>query len=278
VIIDFHTHAFSPHVCSARENFLDDENFRGLYGNPAARMLDAPGLAGAMKEGGVDRAVVMGFPWTDSRRCMEQNEYFAGVAAGFRDILYPFASVPMDTGENIDSMVSDIKAMGLYGVGELGFYRNGFDSSAAGYLRHILEAAGKHSLPVCLHVNEPVGHSYPGKYDPGLSELYDVIKDHPANVIILAHWGGGLLFYELMPEVKKSLKNVYYDSAATPFLYEAGIYREALSIAGAGKILFGTDHPLLPFKRCIDQVVDSVRDEKNRDLILGGNAARILDI
>jgi predicted TIM-barrel fold metal-dependent hydrolase len=278
MIIDFHTHVFSPRVCSARDEFLDDENFRGLYGNPAARMLDASGLAAAMKEGGVDRAVVMGFPWTDSRGCVEQNEYFSGVAADFRDILYPFGSVPMDTGKNIAAMVSDIKAMGLYGVGELGFYRNGFDASAAGYLRHILDAAGNNSLPVCLHVNEPVGHSYPGKYQPGLSELYQVIKDHPGVVIILAHWGGGLLFYELMPEVKKILENVYYDSAATPFLYEARIYREALSVAGAEKILFGTDHPLLSFKRCLDQVIDSVADEKNREMILGGNAARILGI
>jgi hypothetical protein len=48
-----------------------------------------------------------------------------------------------------------------------------------------------------------------------------------------------------MPEVAKSMTNVYYDTAASPFLYSKKIYAIASEMVGVGKILFGTDFPLL---------------------------------
>jgi predicted TIM-barrel fold metal-dependent hydrolase len=46
--------------------------------------------------------------------------------------------------------------------------------------------------------------------------LFDFISSFREVTVILAHFGGGLMFYELMPEVKDVLTNTYYDTAAAP--------------------------------------------------------------
>ena len=66
-------------------------------------------------------------------------------------------------------------------------------------------------LPVVIHSSEPVGHSYPGKGNTPPDKLLAFINNFPNNKIICAHWGGGLPFYDLMPEVNENLKNVYVD-------------------------------------------------------------------
>jgi predicted TIM-barrel fold metal-dependent hydrolase len=72
---------------------------------------------------------------------------------------------------------------------------------------------------------------------------------HPELKLILAHWGGGLAFFELNPRLRKALKNVYYDTSATPLLYEPSIFRRMIETVGAEKILFGSDFPLRVYPR-----------------------------
>ena len=84
-----------------------------------------------------------------------------------------------------------------------------------------------HVLPVTNGgTNEPVGHAYPGKTPNTLAQIYRMVKRFPANTIVLAHWGGGLFFFNLLrKEVKEQLRNVYFDTAASPFLYDPAVYR-----------------------------------------------------
>ena len=79
-----------------------------------------------------------------------------------------------------------------------------------------------------------------------LKQVYHLITAHPALKLVLAHWGGGFPFYELMPEVRRAAANVYYDTAASPLLYDAAVFRWVAGMVGAGKVLFGTDYPLAP--------------------------------
>jgi hypothetical protein len=74
----------------------------------------------------------------------------------------------------------------------------------------------------------------------------------------LAHWGGGLFFYHLLKKaVKETLKNVYYDTAASPFLYDSRIYRYAKDLIGLDKVLLGTDYPLLKPERYFKEMTDA---------------------
>jgi len=130
-----------------------------------------------------------------------------------------------------------------------------------------------------LHTNEPVGHQYPGKTPNTLRQIYDFVKAYPENRIILAHWGGGLLFYALMKkEVKDVLKNVWFDTAASPFLYTPDIYRIGGEAAGAEKLLFGTDYPLLKPRRYFKEIESAGLSSMAKKQLTGLNAAELLQV
>jgi hypothetical protein len=98
----------------------------------------------------------------------------------------------------------------------------------------------------------------------------------PNLKLVCAHWGGGLPFYALMPEVAKALANVFFDTAATLFLYQPQIFQQVSNIIGSDKILFGSDYPLISPKRIIAQIESVDLTEEDRSKILGGNALKLL--
>ena len=81
-----------------------------------------------------------------------------------------------------------------------------------------------------------------------------------------------------MPEVAEELKNVYFDSAATPFLYKVEIFRMIRDLVGCEKILFGSDYPLLSPKRVLDQVESAGLTEDEKAWVAGNNAKLLLSI
>jgi len=97
-----------------------------------------------------------------------------------------------------------------------------------------------------------------------------------------------MLFYELMPKVRKTMRNVWYDTAASPLLFPTDdIFRVALECIDHRKILFGTDYPLLiypgqqtepGFFLFLNEIDDLNLDPQVKVDILGGNAARLLGI
>src|SRR4030043_958722 len=163
---------------------------------------------------------------------------------------------------------------GVRGVGEVAFYRREMTPQDIGAARPILTQMGKKGIPLLLHVNETLGHSYPGKGRTPLERFYDLILSFPNLPIVLAHWGGGLPFYEMMPEVAKAMANVYYDTAASPFLYSKKIYGVAKEIVGAEKIFFGTDFPLISPRRYFKELEESGLSKQDQEKILGLNFSR----
>ena len=142
-----------------------------------------------------------------------------------------------------------------------------------------MELCKERQVPVMIHANEPVGHEYPGKSPMTLKEIHQVIKQFRQNKIILAHWGGGIFFYGLLKkEMATDLANVYFDTAASPYLYQPSIYPTAAGIVGAEKILFGTDYPLLPAKRYLDEIKGSGLDEASIEKIVGHNTATLFGL
>ncbi|MEC8713120.1 MAG: amidohydrolase family protein, partial [Chloroflexota bacterium] len=114
-----------------------------------------------------------------------------------------------------------------------------------------------------------------GKGNVELSKMYEFIKLFPENKIILSHWGGGLFFYELMKEVKELSQNVYYDTAATSYLYNKDIFDISIKIIGAEKILFGSDFPILNPSRVLSEIKNIGADNiqkltsSNAEFLLG---------
>ncbi len=276
MIIDFHSHIFSDEMRARRSEYLErDAWFSTLYEDPKHKLASAEDVIASMQAAGVDRTVVMGFPWRDAGLCREHNDYIIEVVRRYPNKLIGFACVqPLAAGDDkeLDRCLSD----GLMGLGELGPDGQRFDIED----RWVLEASARvlqhHDRPLLTHSSEPIGHAYAGKGKTFPWQLLKLAQNFPDLKIVLAHWGGGLPFYELMPEVRESLRNVYYDTAASSYLYSFDIFPVTARLVGVGRILWGTDYPLLSQARFLARVRSSGLSEGELDAVLGDNAARLL--
>ena len=124
-------------------------------------------------------------------------------------------------------------------------------------------------------LRNPLGTSTQAKERQPRNGWAQLAANFPQNRIIFAHLGGGLPFYAAMPEVADSLQNVWYDTAALPFLYRPTAVAAVAATAGADRILFGTDYPLLSHGRVADQIRDAGLDDEQLKAIMGGNAAAL---
>ena len=277
-MVDVHTHLFPDWVQRNRKDYAGrDEVFKGIYGNEKARMVNADEMIQAMEDQGVAASVVFGFPWADQGLNREHNDYILDAAPRYPGRLIPFACLnPLAPGAEEETVRCVEK--GARGIGEIAFYDRVIDEEVIDSLRPVMEVLREADLPLLIHTNEPVGHVYPGKSMKNLTEIELLVRNFPDNTIILAHWGGGILFFELMKELKALFRNVYYDTAASPFLYQPQIFDVAGRIIGYDRILLGTDYPLIPPQRYLRQISDSVKDEGKVRMICRENAARLLNL
>jgi predicted TIM-barrel fold metal-dependent hydrolase len=125
-------------------------------------------------------------------------------------------------------------------------------------------------------VSEPVGHRYPGKGTVTPEQPCGFAHAFPTALLVCAHWGGGLPFYALMPEVGSALSNTYYDTAATQYLYRPDVFQVVAGIVGEQHLLFGSDFPLIGQRRALDHVRSAGLPPQIEAALLGGNAARLL--
>lgn len=279
MIIDSHAHIFPEEIRERRDSFCEqDEGFGALYRDPGARLAGAEDLIASMDESGVDVSVVCGFPWKASGLCGLHNQYLLEASSRYPRRLVVFLSLPFsDPERSLEALENGLRE-GARGVGETAFYGPEMTSLDLERMGTVLAVMEKRGVPLLIHTNETVGHAYPGKGRTPLERFFELAVSFPKLRLILAHWGGGLLFYELMPEVAKALAHVYYDTAASPFLYSRKIYRLACEIVGAERILFGSDFPLLSAKRYFREVSESGVGEEDRNRILGSNMAKLLGL
>jgi len=278
MIIDFHTHLFPPSFREQRNRLVhEDPAFEAIYRSPHARLASAEDLIQAMDEAAVQRSVVFGFPWEKGELYVRHNDYILESIQRYPDRLIGFCAFsPLSPGAAGEA--ERCLDQGLSGVGELAVYGSGLTGNVVQALNETMDLCARRHAPFLLHTNEPVGHPYPGKTPNTLKQIYDFVNTYPANRIVLAHWGGGLLFYGLMKkEVKESLHNVWFDTAASPFLYTPDIYRIAGEIIGFEKILFGSDYPLIRPDRYFQEMASAGLTPEQADQIKGLNAARLLE-
>jgi uncharacterized protein len=276
MIIDTHTHIFPPEVRDDRDAYLArDATFREMYSRPSARIATADELLASMDASGIDRSVACGFAWSEAELCRRHSEYLLEAAAASGGRIIPFCTVlPSD-----DSARENIKrwaGAGARGLGELRPQNQGFslvDSEEADLLAW---AADAYDLALLFHASEPLGHPYPGKAGLPIEQLGRFIADFAGVSVIAAHWGGGLPFFALMPEVLESYGRTYFDSAGTKFLYSPSVYGRAIELVGADHILFGSDFPLVDQEHALRELRGAHIDDEARTLIEGENAVALL--
>jgi predicted TIM-barrel fold metal-dependent hydrolase len=279
MIIDFHTHIFPPAVRDNRGRYVNaDPLFAELYSDEKAKTATAEELIENMDKEGIDKSVVVNIGWTTNELCIETNNYILESINRYPDRLIGFCAVNPREPEAAVKEMERCASGGIKGVGEIRpdvqqFYNLNKESEDA-----FVKAVIKNNLILLTHASEPVGHQYQGKGSVTPEILYPFIKDYPEATVVLAHWGGGMPFYALMPEVKEAMKNVYFDTAASPYLYNPEIYLHVSRLVGADKILFGSDYPLLKPGRLIKEIDTLDIPANDRAMILADNALRLLGI
>ena len=279
MIIDFHTHVFPPQIKKNRNKYIDsDPCFAILYSNPKAKLATVDELIASMDEAGVDISVIVNIGWTTHELCVETNDYILESVARYPDRLIGFCAVQPQSYEAAAEEIERCARGGIRGVGELRPDMQLLDLRDKEMMEPLVEVMKKYKLILLTHTSEPVGHDYPGKGSITPDMLYPFIDSFPDLPIVCAHWGGGLPFYALMPEVKQAMTNVFFDTAASPLLYSPEIYHQVTRLVGADKILFGSDYPLLTQNRTINEIKSSDLPEEAKGQILGGNAQKLLSI
>jgi len=279
MIIDFHTHIVPPEIIKNRDQYFDSEPaFKLLYDSPKSKLVTAEDLIQMMDEQEIDWSVTFGFPWINPDLFSWNNDYVAEAVAKYPNRLKGFGCFDLYNSQVAQETERCLKN-GLCGFGELAFYQTGIDDKALDLLEPVMTISRAHNLPVSIHTNEPVGHQYPGKTPITLNQIYQLAQRYPDNKIVLAHWGGGIFFYMLMKRhVKQTLKNIYYDIAASPYLYDNEIYKVATELLGDEKILLASDYPLIKPARYLKEISDSGLSETQIAAIQGLNAAKLLNI
>ena len=279
MVIDFHTHIFPKGIRENREAYFASEPaFKLLYSLPGSKLVGAQEIVAAMDRQGVDKSVIFGFPWKKSQTFIKHNDYILEAVARYPKRLIGLCCLDPFSRDAATEALRCLEG-GLAGIGELAFYQSGIDDEALEKLAPLMQICRDKDLPVLIHTNEPVGHMYPGKTPHTLKQIYDLVKKFPENVIVLAHWGGGIFFFALLKkEVRESLKNVYFDTAASPFLYAPEIYRYAKDIVGLDKILFGSDFPLINPARYFKELDMSGLSKAEIESICGLNAAQLFKL
>jgi predicted TIM-barrel fold metal-dependent hydrolase len=279
MLIDFHTHVFPPEICKHRERYCArDHWFNQLYANPQVGMASAEDLVAEMDESGVNASVTFSFGWTDAGLIEETNSYVIDAMRRYPKRIYGMAVLQPTIGLRAVRELERCAKAGMIGLGELMPHGQGYKLSDIALLAPVMEIVRQYQLLVLSHCSEPIGHAYPGKGDVSLQDVVTFLTAFPDIRFVAAHWGGGLPFYALMPEIQRITTNVWYDTAATVYLYRQNIFPVVAKLVGADRILFASDYGLLRQRRVIDHIAKSGLGEDALKKVLGGNAQSLLGV
>jgi predicted TIM-barrel fold metal-dependent hydrolase len=228
-----------------------------------------------MDEAEVGLSVALNIGWVSHELCVETNDYILESVARYPDRLVGFCCIQPTAGDAALIELERCAKAGARGIGEMRSDMQGFDLMGD-TMKSVVDVAHTHNLIFLTHSSEPVGHQYMGKGSITPDILYSLILSFPNLRIVCAHWGGGLPFYALMPEVAEALTNVFFDTAASPFLYQPQIFVRVSDLIGSNKILLGTDYPLMSQSRTIAQIRSSELPERDKNDILEHNAQKLL--
>jgi len=253
-IVDAHIHMYPSEVA------LDPAGWGRARGEPGWTACVAPAgrpsiqgwadpdaLIADMDEAGVDACVMLGWYWERQETCDIQNGWYSEWIRRHPGRLMGFAAVQPAAGQKAVDGLERALDSGLCGVGEILPQAQGFDMDSP-WWRRVVAAAIRRRLPITLHATDPKAGPAAGPKTP-LDAYVRFARENPEATLILAHWGGGLALQEPLPDRDPLPPNLYFDTAASPLLYGPGVFRRAADRVGAGRILYGSDYPLILYPR-----------------------------
>jgi predicted TIM-barrel fold metal-dependent hydrolase len=224
--------------------------------------MTADQLLDLMDRHGIEQAVSM--PLDDAPgQSPEANDYVARAVAQYPDRLVGFARIhPKDGKRAHDEFRRCMEVFGMKGL-KLHPLTTGIRVFQPIALE-LVQLATQYRVPVYYHSGDDPSTQ------PTMFEL--VVREVPEATIILGH-GGGAFFWRDAAELARRYENVYL---STPGSVRIANMREAIEIAGATKILWGSDapamHPAIELAKL--EAIDLPADK--RSLIMYENSRRLL--
>jgi predicted TIM-barrel fold metal-dependent hydrolase len=310
MIIDVHTHHFPFANLQEAGVWAQAESY--WYRQMALRRqrwVSLQAMLAHMDQAGVQVAVLQGWYFEQHSSCQALNQHYAACLRQHPERLRAFVALQPAAGvQAVLETLNWARDHGFCGIGELFPAVQGFEVQGPA-MRAVLGWAAQQRWPVMLHVTDPFGKSYPGMRITPLADYLWLVHEHPQVNFILAHWGGLLPWYRSLdptgPWQAASLglgkaelqtqerfleaislgKHVYYDTAATPLLYDASIWQRFMQCVRPTQVLLGTDYPLnvaqapdapASFQPTLLQLRSSGLGQPSQQAIAGANAARLL--
>lgn len=249
-------------------------------GRPVQAFPGVDNLLREMDRHGIERSLLLGWYWEKAESCAEQNIFLGQCVRAHPDRLMAFGSLQPRAGQwPALAEMHRVRDYGLIGIGELSPHAQGYAIDDPVFLE-ILQLASDWRLPVNFHVTDPETKAYPGRVETPLPEFAALARDFPRVDFILSHWGGLL---PLRDASVHTLSNLYYDTAASPLMYDTSIWERFRAVVPAEKILWGSDFPLNLYPRQEGGVEMGRFLAESRAAgagvdILGGNAVKLFRI
>src|SRR6202142_1863462 len=286
-VIDAHVHVYPPEVAdnpAAWGAARGEPAWSACVAPPGRRSIqgwaDPETLIADMDEAGIAACVMLGWYWERQETCDLQNGWYAQWVRLHPGRLLGFATVPPSAGQRaIDALERALDA-GLCGIGEL------LPPARVPFLedrwwRRVFETAEARAVPVTLHATDPDAGQAAGPETP-LGGFVSMAREFPRVNIIMAHLGGGLAFRDQHGPLPP---NLYFDTAASPLLYDSSVFRRAVDRAGAARVIYGSDYPLIlypretrkaGFGRFLGELAGAGLTDHERAAILSSNIRRLL--
>ncbi|MDG6899997.1 MAG: amidohydrolase [Nitrososphaerota archaeon] len=267
----------------------------------------------AMRGCGVDMQVVslttpgvdMEAPELGAKLAKVTNDAFGDISEKFPDRFVALATLPMrDPMAAADELERAVKDRGLRGAM---VFSNAAGSPIDGeeYM-HFYEKAVKLDVPLFVHPTSPLNSVGMADYrlvpimgfgvDTSLAILRlvfsGVLERLPGLKLVATHTGGVFPYlrgridaaYRAYPETRARIpkppseyfKRIWLDTVC----YDADVLASSLAFWGPGKMVMGSDYPhqIGDLENCVRRVKGLELDGADEKLVLGGNAARLLNL
>ena len=286
-VIDSHVHLYPPELNRAPIEWAESHGETQWAGLCLRRRKNGIAVQGfptvdellrEMDRANVERAVLLGWYWANAATCELQNRFNAECVRRHPDRLSAFATLQPLAGR--DATLAELRRArddGLIGLGELSPHSQGYATDDHVFYE-VLQLAGELKLPVNLHVTDPNSREYPGRVETPLEDFVSLARAFPQVNFILAHWGGLL---PLRDPAIADASNIYYDTAASPLVYDDSVWERVLAVVRAEQVLFGSDFPLNLYPKLghepeMTRFMDEARASNIPGGVMGANAARLL--
>lgn len=251
-IIDFHTHpfleekenmCFYPGTVSESVDFLFDMERAGIS-RFAGTVLDK-------SDKGIDGIIA------SNRRACELYGLWG-------EKYIPGIHIHPDYLDESEREIAIARERGVRLIGELVQYMHSyrFDHPKMNELLSLLDGGDE---VISLH-----------SADPDVADMERLAAEHKDKTFVFAH-PGDLNRLPKHIEAMKRCENVYLDLSGTG-LFRYGMLKFLVDSVGAERILFGTDYPICNPGMYINAVLFEKISDKDKELILSGNAKRLLKL